>query len=117
MSSTDQFYVIAIMISTLFAAAWMTSDTESILIKTNKVQAERIVRQEVYVDTLISWVEECLDLRENLPKRDSLNLEMSTIDSVKILNLQYRNYNLQRVNSVPGFKTSQEKFSKKSLTR
>ncbi len=53
MNSNDQMWFGIIMACALFGAAWITSDTEEILREINKIQAERILRQEVYVDTLM----------------------------------------------------------------
>ena len=94
MTSTDQMWFGIVMVCALVSAAWITSDTEEILIEINKVQSERILRQEVYVDTLIKWVEDCYQWQRDLPESDSLSLKQASNDSVQSINLKYRNLNL-----------------------
>ena len=114
MNSSDQMWVILGFTAALFGAAYFTSDTELVLRKINKVQAERILRQEVYVDTLINWVEEAWEIKRTL-KKDSLNLKQALKKIEPNINLQYRNLNLYLLKYPPNWTRYDWEVSKRFL--
>jgi len=110
MNSEHQLYAIIIFAGLLGFFSWTTSDDKTMLVDMNRRMIKTIELKDAQIDSLMKWVEEC-EGWENSIDVDTINLKMTSKDSVKNLNLSYRNLNRYLLKYPPTFKSFQSRKS------